>query len=223
MGATGGATSAAAADPISSSSSLSSSVLEISNKKTSYEQQQYGINAVVSVALARKHDYIFDQDSPEVTRGKLHWQIATLARELNVDVTFKDATDLNELEECAQCLKEQHEMKMIEDLEKVIVDWGNVNEMQVVDRLRSPGLVNATRLNGLASCVARINVQKRRGRNSVRRCGVSAIGCEAMNCQQLDDAVVTALVNFLRADTSISDYHKRFVGAGSQYPGSFAQ
>ena len=218
-----GATGAAAAGAISSSSSLLLSAVEISNKKTSYEQQQRGMDAVVSVALARKHDYISDQDSPEVTRGKLHWKIATLARELNVDVTFKDATDLKELEECAQRLKEQYEMQMIEDLEKVIVDWGNVNEMQVVDRLRSPGLVNTTCLNGLASCVARINVQKRRGRNSVRGCGVSAIGCEAMNCQQLDDAVVTALVNFLRADTSISDYHKKFVGAAGQYPGSSAQ
>ena len=204
------------------------SAMGVMGVKTRYEQQQYGMNAVVSVALARKIEYIFDQDSPEVTRGKLHWKIATFARELNIDVTFKDATDLKELEEIAQHLNKQHEMKMIEDLKKVIEDWGNVHEMQVLVRLQSEA--NKTRLNGLARTVDRINVQKRRGRNSIRDCGESAIGCEAMNCQQLDDAVVKSIVNFLRAVTTTADHIlsrslQEFISGSraGQYPGSALQ
>ena len=210
--------------PVVSTSTVTS-LPSVDMSTSVYIQQQKQLFQVgVLPAFKRCRGYNGDHASEEQKRYLCCQKIAIYSADLNKKVFFKEDITFQELEEMMLRLEEEYLLKELEKKKTLIYQWDDPDILRFMARVfEDKTLSNGRRLDALKSACGRVNAVKRKGRNSIRDCGESPIGCENLSCKELNNAVVSALVNFLRADTSISDYHKRFVGAGSQYPGSFAQ
>ena len=190
-----------------------------------YIQQQKQLFQVgVLPAFKRCRGYNGDHASEEQKRYLCCQKIAIYSADLNKKVFFKEDITFQELEEMMLRLEEEYLLKELEKKKELIYQWDDPDILRFMARVfEDKKLSNERRLDALKLACGRVNAVKRKGCNSIRDCGESPIGCENLSCKELNNAVVSALVNFLRADTLMIDYSREFINQNHRHLGSRVQ